>query len=155
LKKRQIINSAGDFVLIQDSDYKLFDKLNVVTKLKPNKKDIEELKFGWVVCKYVKSNAIVFTKNYQLLGSGMGQTSRIDAVNFGAEKAKNMGFDLKGSYLASDAFFPFKDSIVSVSKFKIKAIIQPGGSIRDNEVIEEANKKNIPMVFTGIRHFNH
>ncbi len=155
LKKRELINSVNGFILVQDSDTKLYDKLEAVTKKKSSGKDIEELKFGWIVCKYVKSNAIVFTKNYQLLGSGMGQTSRIDSVKFAAEKAKNMGFILENSYLASDAFFPFKDSIEAVSKYKIKAIIQPGGSIRDAEVIETADKKKIAMIFTGTRHFNH
>jgi len=155
LKKREVFTSVGDFVLFQESDNLLYKELEVVTKAKPTRKDIEELKFGWIVCKYVKSNAITYTKNFQLIGSGMGQTSRIDAVKFGAEKAKNMGFDIKGSYLASDAFFPFKDSIETVKKLGVKAIIQPGGSIRDKEVIEAADKYKIPMIFTHMRHFNH
>ncbi len=155
LKKTDIITSAGDTILIQEKDVELWKKPELVTKKKPTKKDIEELKFGWIICKYVKSNAIVYTKNFQLIGVGAGQTSRIDSAKFGAIKAKEFGFDLKNAYLASDAFFPFADSIKLASKYGIKAIIQPGGSIRDEEVIAEANKHNIIMLLTGMRHFNH
>ncbi len=155
LKKVPVLNSYGNLLLIQDKDTELLKEIKSVTKKKLTAKDIEEMKFGWIICKSVKSNAIIFSKNLQVLGIGAGQMSRIDSTNFAALKAKQAGLKLNDSYLSSDAFFPFKDSITSASKFKIKAIIQPGGSIRDNEVIEEADKKGICMAFTSMRHFNH
>lgn len=155
LKYKNIINSAGNTILIQSPDNRLWSKLETVTSKKPSKKDLEELKFAWIICKYVKSNAIVFTRDFQLIGMCGGQTSRIDSVKFAALKAKNNGFSLENSYLASDAFFPFADSVKLAAKYKVKAIIQPGGSIRDEEVIKEAEKNKIIMVFTKIRHFTH
>ena len=107
------------------------------------------------IVKNTKSNAIVLVKDAQLLASGTGQTSRVDALKQAIEKAKNFGFSLDGAVLASDAFFPFSDSIEIAHKEGIKAIIQPGGSIRDQETIDFCNETKIPMVFTGIRHFKH
>lgn len=155
LKKTLMFSSVGNTILVQEKDTELWKDINSVTTKKPTKRDIEELKFAWIICKYVKSNAIVYTKNFQLIGAGYGQTSRIDAAKFGALKAKQFGFDLKGAYLASDAFFPFADSIKFADKYKIRAIIQPGGSIRDKEVIAEADKRGMIMVLTAMRHFNH
>lgn len=155
LKKRALLNSVGDNLLVQDNDSEVWKEIKSITKKKATAQDIEQLKFGWIVCKYVKSNAIVYTKNFQLLGAGAGQMSRVDSAKFGAIKAKNFGFDLNGAYLASDAFFPFSDSVTVAAKSGVKAIIQPGGSIRDKEVIAEADKKGIAMVFTSMRHFNH
>lgn len=155
LKKGSIINSYGDLVLIQDRNTVLFNDLKNVTKTKANAKDKQELLFGWIICKHVKSNAIVISKNFQICGIGAGQMSRIDSTNFAVLKAKQAQLSIQQSYLASDAFFPFKDSIAQAAKYKIKSIIQPGGSIRDDEVIKEADKRKISMLLTDMRHFNH
>ncbi|MBN1898348.1 MAG: bifunctional phosphoribosylaminoimidazolecarboxamide formyltransferase/IMP cyclohydrolase, partial [Spirochaetes bacterium] len=155
LKKVPILASVNDTVLVQDRDVLLWNDLVSVTKKKPVTRDTEELKFAWIVCKYIKSNAVVFTRDFQLIGSCPGQTSRIDSAKFGAKKAKDFGFDLKGSYLASDAYFPFSDNIKLANKMGVKAIIQPGGSIRDKDVIAAADNLGLVMVFTGMRHFNH
>ncbi|MBU1077094.1 MAG: bifunctional phosphoribosylaminoimidazolecarboxamide formyltransferase/IMP cyclohydrolase [Spirochaetes bacterium] len=155
LKKNSVFNSYGNLLLVQDKDNELFTELKTVTKKKTTPKDIEELKFAWIICKHVKSNAIIFTKNMQVCGIGAGQMSRIDSTNFAAIKAKQAGLSLKDAYLASDAYFPFKDSIALAAKYNIKAVIQPGGSIRDEEVVQEADKKKISMVYTAMRHFNH
>lgn len=155
LKENQVINSYDNLVLIQSKDIELFKELKNVTKMKITKQAKDELKFAWIICKYVKSNAIVLTKNFQLRGVGAGQMSRIDSVNIALMKAKKNGFKVEGTYLASDAYFPFDDSIKQAHKHKIKAIIQPGGSINDNKVIQKANELKIPMVFTGMRHFYH
>lgn len=135
-----------DTVRIKESD------LKVVTKIKPTKEQIHSLLFGWVVVKHVKSNAIVLCQGTQTVGVGAGQMSRVISVSIAAEKA---GARSKGSTLASDAFFPKEDGIEQAAKAGVKAIIQPGGSIRDKEVIEMADKLGIAMVFTGIRHFKH
>ena len=111
--------------------------------------------FAWKVCKYVKSNAIVYASKNQTLGIGAGQMSRIDSAEIAAKKAKKAGFDLNGSCMASDAFFPFRDSIDEAAKNGISCIIQPGGSIRDDEIISAANEANMIMIFTGMRHFRH
>lgn len=113
---------------------------------------MEDLIFAWKVVKHVKSNAIVIAKDKMTLGIGMGQTNRIWAVEHAIARSR---FDLNGSVLASDAFFPFSDSVEAAGKAGITAIIQPGGSIRDKDSIDAANKYNIAMIFTGIRHFRH
>jgi len=113
---------------------------------------LESLKFAWKVVKYVKSNAIVLVKGKRTVGIGPGQASRVGAVKIAIDNAKN---ETKNSIMASDGFFPFRDSIDETAKVGIKAIIQPGGSIRDKEVIDAANEHNIAMVFTGIRAFRH
>jgi len=123
-----------------------------VTKVKPTSQQLESLKFAWNVVKYVKSNAIVLAKNKQTVGIGLGQTSRVEAVKTAIYKAKE---EAKGSVMASDGFFPFRDSIDKAAEAGIIAIIQPGGSIRDKEVIDAANEHGISMVFTGIRCFRH
>ncbi|MEK7841782.1 MAG: bifunctional phosphoribosylaminoimidazolecarboxamide formyltransferase/IMP cyclohydrolase, partial [Deltaproteobacteria bacterium] len=105
--------------------------------------------------KHVKSNAIIFAKCRQTIGIGAGQMSRIDSTRLGIMKAKDSGFDVKGSVMASDAFFPFRDNVDKAAEAGITAIIQPGGSVRDEEVIKAADEHNIAMVFTGIRHFRH
>ena len=118
---------------------------------------INDLLFAEKVCKYVKSNAIVYVKNNATLGIGAGQMNRLDSAKIGSQKAKEF-FNknvLKGSIVASDAFFPFPDSIDIFGKIGVKAIIQPGGSIKDHDVIKRANKYNIAMVFTNMRHFKH
>ena len=148
------IKSIDGGVVIQEKD--LFDldkdKLKVATKRKPTKKEWEDLLFGWKVVKHVKSNAIVFVKNRQTVGVGMGQVNRVDSVMLCIKRAGQL---TKGSILASDAFFPKEDSVKLAAKAKVKAIIQPGGSIADEKVIKEADKHGIAMVFTGCRHFKH
>jgi phosphoribosylaminoimidazolecarboxamide formyltransferase/IMP cyclohydrolase len=138
-----------DRVLIQDSG------LKVVTKRQPTESEITALNFAWRIAKHVKSNAIIFTSAERTLGVGAGQMSRVDSARIAAEKANMMGLDLKGSVVASDAYFPFPDGVEHAAKAGATAIIQPGGSVRDNLVIEAADRLNLAMVFTGIRHFRH
>ncbi len=144
-------------ILVQDADWHNFnkDKLNVVTDIKPDKKQLEDLLFAWKVAKHTKSNAIVFAKDKTTLGVGAGQMSRLDSSKIAAQKAKEHGLNLKDSVAASDAFFPFADGLVEIIKCGATSVIQPGGSVRDNEVIQAANQNKISMVFTGIRHFKH
>ena len=144
-------------LLLQDVDNITLnlDKLQYVTDRKPSAGEIEDLKFAWIVAKHTKSNAIVFAKDKAALGVGAGQMSRIDSSRIAHMKSKEHGLDLKGSVAASDAFFPFADGLLEIIKCGATAVIQPGGSVRDNEVIEAANKHNVSMVFTGIRHFKH
>lgn len=144
----------GGGFLVQDKDtyYIKPEDLKTVTKRKPTPEEMEALMFGWRVVKHVKSNAIVFTNASRMLGIGAGQTSRVDAVKLGAMKAI---LPLDGAAMASDAFFPFPDGLLAAVEYGIRAVIQPGGSMRDSEVIDAANEKDIAMVFTGIRHFKH
>jgi phosphoribosylaminoimidazolecarboxamide formyltransferase / IMP cyclohydrolase len=147
----------GSF-LIQSKDLVIFDKkkLKFVTKLKPNKKELAEIEFAFNICKYVKSNAIILCKNFSTIGVGAGQPSRLDSCKIATQKAKQFQLSkIKNSVAASDAFFPFADGITTLVKAGVKTIIQPGGSIRDQEVINAADKAKIKMIFTGIRHFNH
>ena len=147
----------GSF-LLQDKDNIIFNKkdLKFVTKNKPSKKEIKEIEFAFNVCKFIKSNAIVFTDNFSTIGIGAGQPSRLDSCKIATQKAKQFQPKrLKNAIAASDAFFPFADGIKTLIKSGVKIIVQPGGSIRDKEVIEAANKANIKMVLTGTRHFNH
>jgi phosphoribosylaminoimidazolecarboxamide formyltransferase/IMP cyclohydrolase len=150
LQHRQI---GGGF-LVQDKDVHFLrpEELKVVTKRPPTPEELEALQFGWRVVKHVKSNAIVFANDSRMLGIGAGQTSRVDAVKWGAQKAT---LPLQGCALASDAFFPFPDGLLVAAGYGVRAIIQPGGSVRDAEVIDAANENDIAMVFTGIRHFKH
>ncbi len=144
--------SGGYLVQTKDTEKLLIENAKVVTKKQPTKEQLLALDFAWKICKHVKSNAIVYAGEEQLIGVGAGQMSRIDSVRFGATKAQ---LSLVGSVLASDAFFPFRDSIDEVKKYGITAIIQPGGSIRDKEVIDAADEHQLIMVFTGVRHFKH
>lgn len=136
-------------ILIQSADDKLTTELKVVTTVKPTEKELQDLLFGMKVCKYVKSNAIVVVKDGMAKGIGGGQVNRIWAASEALQRAGD------GVVLASDAFFPFEDVVQEAAKYGIKAIIQPGGSIRDEQSIEECNKEGIAMVFTGMRHFKH
>lgn len=144
-------------LLVQDSDNVSIDTdgLKIVTNNNPDEKELEDLKFAWIVAKHTKSNAIVFAKDKTTLGVGAGQMSRLDSARIAAMKAKEHGLDLSGSVAASDAFFPFADGLLELVNCGANSVIQPGGSVRDAEVIEAANKNNISMVFTGIRHFKH
>ncbi len=141
-------------LLLQDEDSLTLDesKLKVVTKKKPTKAQMESLLFAWKVAKHVKSNAIILTRGTKTVGIGAGQMSRVDSVFISTKKAGSLAL---GSVLASDAFFPKEDAIQLAAKYKIKAIIQPGGSIADEKIIQMADKYKIPVVFTGIRHFRH
>lgn len=141
-------------ILIQDRDLAHLKEsdLKIVTKIKPTSEELKSLLFGWVIAKHVKSNAIVLCQGTKSVGVGAGQMSRVDSVMIAAKKA---GVRAKGSTLASDAFFPKEDGIEQASQAGVKAIIQPGGSIRDKEVIRMADKLGITMVFTGVRHFKH
>jgi phosphoribosylaminoimidazolecarboxamide formyltransferase/IMP cyclohydrolase len=144
-------------LLIQDKDLYNINKDNIhcVSEIKPNKEQINDLLFAWKVAKMVKSNAIVYAKNKMTIGIGAGQMSRIYSTKIAAIKAKDEGLSIKDSVMASDAFFPFSDNVKEAAKEGIKAIIQPGGSVNDNQVIQAANENNIIMVFTKIRHFKH
>ncbi len=131
------------------------DNLKVVTDKQPTDEELDDLRFAWIISKHTKSNAIVFVKNKATLGVGAGQMSRIDSAKIAYMKAQEHGLDLKDSVAASDAFFPFADGLLEIVKCGATSVIQPGGSVRDSEVIDAANKNNISMVFTGIRHFKH
>lgn len=143
--------------IVQDIDRMTLDKnlLKTVTNKKPTERELDDLYFAWTIAKHTKSNAIVFAKDYATLGVGAGQMSRIDSSKIAYLKAEQHGLDLKNSVAASDAFFPFADGLLEIIKCGAAAVIQPGGSVRDNEVIDAANKNNISMVFTGVRHFKH
>jgi phosphoribosylaminoimidazolecarboxamide formyltransferase/IMP cyclohydrolase len=144
-------------VLVQDKDNVTDSKshLKTVTNSAPTADEIEDLLFASKICKHTKSNTIVFAKNKQLCASGTGQTSRVDALKQAIEKATSFEFDLTGAVMASDAFFPFPDCVEIANKAGITAVIQPGGSIKDELSINYCNDNNMAMVFTGIRHFKH
>jgi phosphoribosylaminoimidazolecarboxamide formyltransferase/IMP cyclohydrolase len=144
-------------VLVQERDAKVETSadLRTVTAKTPSPQEVDDLLFANIIVKHSKSNAIVLAKGKQLLASGVGQTSRVDALKHAIEKARGFGFDLQGAVLASDAYFPFADSVEFAHKAGITAIIQPGGSVRDQESIDYCNRNGLAMVFTGIRHFKH
>mgnify|MGYP006280312503 CR=1 FL=1 len=161
LKLKDILNKQQEMdikkvlggILIQTKDDKLYDKeLEVVTKRLPTEREMDDLKFAWKVSKHIKSNGIVIAKDKQTIGIGPGQVNRIWALE---NSIKQSNFNIKGSVMASDAFFPFSDSVEQAAKAGITAIIQPGGSIRDKESIDMANRYGIAMVFTQMRHFKH
>jgi phosphoribosylaminoimidazolecarboxamide formyltransferase / IMP cyclohydrolase len=144
-------------ILVQDRDTGMINlnDIKVVSKRKPTDQEMSDLLFAWKVAKFVKSNAIVFCKNNQTIGVGAGQMSRVYSAKVAALKAADEGLFVKGSVMASDAFFPFRDGIDSAAEAGITAVIQPGGSVRDDEVIAAADEHNISMVFTSMRHFRH
>lgn len=156
LAKNQVRTALNGY-LVQTKDFitDSKDMLTQVTKLAPSEAEIEDLLFASKLCKNTKSNTIVLAKNGQLIASGTGQTSRVDALKQAIEKAKSFGFDLNGAVMASDAFFPFPDCVEIANNEGIKAVIQPGGSIKDNLSIDYCNNNNMKMVFTGVRHFKH
>ena len=141
-------------LLAQDSDSIILDlkKLKIVSKRHPTPGQLEDLKFAWTIAKHVKSNAIIYAKNLETVGVGAGQMSRVDSARLAIQKSNK---EVNGCVMASDAFFPFRDSVDAAAEAEVSAIIQPGGSIRDGEVIQSANEHNLAMVFTGIRHFKH
>ncbi|MBL8519869.1 MAG: bifunctional phosphoribosylaminoimidazolecarboxamide formyltransferase/IMP cyclohydrolase, partial [Betaproteobacteria bacterium] len=130
-------------------------QLKVVTRRKPSAEELNDLVFAFRVAKFVKSNAIVFCRHGMTLGIGAGQMSRVDSTKIAAIKAKNAGLSLKGSVAASDAFFPFRDGLDVIAQAGASAVIQPGGSMRDEEVIAAADEQGVAMVMTGMRHFRH
>jgi len=144
--------SGGLLVQEQDRHDLAEGELKVVTRRAPTREEIEALLFGWKVCKHVKSNAIVFARAGQTVGIGAGQMSRVDSVKIAVMKAQ---LPLAGSVVASDAFFPFPDGLEEAAKAGATAVVEPGGSVRDAEVIAAANKANVAMLFTGVRHFRH
>ncbi len=148
---------VGGGLLVQSADEARIarEQLKVVTKRAPSEREMADLLFAWRVAKYVKSNAIVYCKNGQTVGVGAGQMSRVDSARIAAIKAENAGLTVAGSVVASDAFFPFRDGLDVLAKAGATAVIQPGGSMRDAEVIAAADEQNIAMVFTGFRHFRH
>jgi phosphoribosylaminoimidazolecarboxamide formyltransferase/IMP cyclohydrolase len=151
------IKRVGGGWLVQDPDtfHVAEQDFKVVTKLAPTEQQMQDLRFAWKVAKYVKSNAIVFVGNGMTLGVGAGQMSRIDSARIASIKAENAGLTLAGSAVASDAFFPFRDGLDVVVDAGASCVIQPGGSIRDDEVIAAADERGIAMVLTGTRHFRH
>jgi len=142
-------------LLVQGADLELFNELKVVSNRQPSEQEMEDLLFSWKVSKFVKSNAIVYGKNNMTIGVGAGQMSRVNSARIAAIKAEHAGLEVKGAVMASDAFFPFRDGIDQAAEAGITAVIQPGGSMRDDEVIAAANEHGMAMVFTGMRHFRH
>jgi phosphoribosylaminoimidazolecarboxamide formyltransferase / IMP cyclohydrolase len=153
LKDKDLKKVVGG-LLVQDRDLRMVavEDLKVVTKKEPSKEQFESLMFAWKICKHVKSNAIVYANKDQIIGVGAGQMSRVDSSKLGVSKSN---FDIKGSVMASDAFFPFRDAVDAAAEAGVTVIIQPGGSIRDEEVIQACDEHGIAMVFTGMRHFKH
>ena len=155
----QVFRSVAGGMLIQDEDGPqrtvALSDLKIVSKRAPGDKEIEDLFFAWRVAKCVKSNAIVFASDRATVGVGAGQMSRVYSTRIAAIKAADESLEVKGAVMASDAFFPFRDGIDSAAEYGIRAVIQPGGSIRDQEVIDAANEHDMAMVFTGMRHFRH
>jgi phosphoribosylaminoimidazolecarboxamide formyltransferase/IMP cyclohydrolase len=142
-------------LLVQDADLLLLNEMKVVSEAQPNEQEMIDLLFSWKVAKFVKSNAIVYAKNNMTIGVGAGQMSRINSARIAGIKAEHAGLDVPGSVMASDAFFPFRDGIDAAHEAGIVAVIQPGGSMRDDEVIAAANEYGMAMVLTGMRHFRH
>jgi phosphoribosylaminoimidazolecarboxamide formyltransferase/IMP cyclohydrolase len=144
--------SGGMLIQTPDTHQLKREDLKVVTKREPTEREISDLLFAWTVSKHTKSNAIVYVRDKQAVGVGAGQMSRVDSVKLGAMRAQ---LPIEGSVLASDAFFPFRDGLDEAAKHGITAVIQPGGSVRDAEVIAAADEHGLAMVFTGVRHFRH
>ena len=142
-------------LLVQDADLALYNELKVVTERQPTDQQMQDLLFAWRIAKFVKSNAIVYAKDQMTIGVGAGQMSRINSARIAGLKAEQAGLEVKGSVMASDAFFPFRDGIDAAAEAGIAAVIEPGGSMRDEEVIAAANEHGMAMVFTGMRHFRH
>ncbi len=153
LQYKSVLNG----VIAQDKDLKplSIEEMETVTSLSPKENEKNDLLFANIIVKHTKSNAIVLAKNRQLIGTGVGQTSRVDALKQAIEKARSFELELDGAVMASDAFFPFADSVEIAHKAGIKAVIQPGGSVRDQESIDYCNNNDMAMVFTGTRHFKH
>ena len=154
---RPVYQSVNGGMLVQQCDAEVVSAgdLKVATKLAPTDSQIRDLLFAWQVVQFVKSNAIVFCKDGATIGIGAGQMSRVYSAKIAAIKASDAELQIASSVMASDAFFPFRDTVDQAAEYGAKAIIQPGGSMRDDESIEAANEHGIAMVFTGVRHFRH
>jgi len=155
--EKLLVKSIPGGIILQDPDNVdlIKEKFYVTTDRIPDEKELKDLYFAWKVAKHTKSNAIIFAKDGATLGVGAGQMSRLDSAKIAIMKAKEHGLNLNNSVVASDAFFPFADGLLELIKCGATSVIQPGGSVRDQEVIDAANKNNVSMVFTGIRHFKH
>jgi phosphoribosylaminoimidazolecarboxamide formyltransferase/IMP cyclohydrolase len=153
-RQKWVLKNVSGGILLQDADVRPLTEadLKVVSKRQPTPEEKRALRFAWKVCKHVKSNAIVYARDGQTVGVGAGQMSRVDSCKIGAMKA---ALPLKGTVAASDAFFPFPDGVEEIAKAGATAIIQPGGSVRDPEVIATADRLGLAMIFTGVRHFRH
>jgi phosphoribosylaminoimidazolecarboxamide formyltransferase/IMP cyclohydrolase len=151
------VKRVGSGLLMQTADNRetALEDLKVVTRLQPTAAQMQDLLFAWKVAKYVKSNAIVFCAGGATVGVGAGQMSRLDSARIASIKAQHAGLSLAGSVVASDAFFPFRDGLDVVADAGASCVIQPGGSMRDDEVIAAADERGVAMVFTGVRHFRH
>jgi phosphoribosylaminoimidazolecarboxamide formyltransferase/IMP cyclohydrolase len=151
------VKRVGSGLLIQSADNHELTRadLKVVTKLQPSDQQIDDLLFAWKVAKYVKSNAIVFCKDGMTMGVGAGQMSRLDSARIASIKAGHAKLSLQGTAVASDAFFPFRDGLDVVVDAGASCVIQPGGSMRDQEVIDAADERGVVMVYSGVRHFRH
>ena len=151
------VKRIGSGLLIQTADnHELaLGDLKVVSKLQPSPQQLQDLLFAWKVAKYVKSNAIVFCKDGMTMGVGAGQMSRLDSARIASIKAEHAGLVLQGTAVASDAFFPFRDGLDVVVDAGATCVIQPGGSMRDQEVIDAADERGVVMVLSGVRHFRH
>lgn len=156
-KSNKDLKSVIGGYLLQEIDYSLVNESNmkVVTQRSPSPQEMRALMFNWKVCKHVKSNAVVFGKENRTIGIGAGQMSRVFSSKIAIDKAKEMQLSMEGTVIASDAFFPFADGLIEAAGAGATAVIQPGGSVRDDEVIQAANEHNIAMIFTGMRHFKH
>lgn len=152
---RQEYKRVNGGILVQDNDIELFDSMRVVSEVQPSTQQLADLEFAWKVAKYVKSNAIIYANQLATIGVGAGQMSRVNSARIAAIKAEHAGLEVRGSVMASDAFFPFRDGIDNAAAVGISAVIQPGGSMRDDEIIAAANEHGMAMVFTGMRHFRH
>ena len=152
-----MVKSVAGGLLVQGRDNAVVDDLDlkVVTRRAPSDAEMADLLFAWKIAKFVKSNAIVYAKDRATIGVGAGQMSRVNSSRIAVIKAGMAGLDVKGSVVASDAFFPFADGLLAAAEAGATAIIQPGGSMRDDEVIKAADDKGLAMVFTGMRHFRH
>jgi len=151
------VKRVGSGLLIQSADNHVLKRseLTVMTKKKPSDGQLDDLMFAWTVAKFVKSNAIVFCRDGATVGVGAGQMSRLDSARIAAIKAQHAGLAIAGSVVASDAFFPFRDGLDAVVDAGAVAVIQPGGSVRDDEVVAAADERGIAMVYSGVRHFRH
>ena len=151
------VRTVGGGLLVQDRDERTMTlpELKIVTKRQPSPRELEYLLFAWKVAKFVKSNAIVYARDNRTIGVGAGQMSRVNSARIAGIKAEHAGLEVRGAVMASDAFFPFRDGIDNAAAAGIRAVIQPGGSMRDDEVIGAANEHGIAMLFTGMRHFRH
>jgi phosphoribosylaminoimidazolecarboxamide formyltransferase/IMP cyclohydrolase len=147
--------TGGLLVQERDNGMVAVQDLKVVTQRAPTPQELQDLQFAWKVVKFVKSNAIVYCKEGRTIGVGAGQMSRVYSARIASIKAQDAGLEVRGSVMASDAFFPFRDGLDQAAEVGVTAVIQPGGSMRDPEVIDAANQHGIAMVFTGMRHFRH